>query len=151
MRAGSLALIFLFFVSGCRASAARGSVVTPREALKINWSAEDLQKPIAVRFLRKTPQASFHIIRLKGAEKPHRHVVHDLSVFMISGRARVHLGKLTYEMRAGDVAEIPQGTLHWAESLASEGSEVYAVFTPPYDGKDFVEAADAAVKSSSQA
>ena len=91
---------------------------------------------MAIRNLWKTEDASAHIIRLRTAEKPHVHEHHDLTVFVLSGSARVFLDGKFILSHAGDVIEIPRGTLHWAENLDKDASEVYAVFTPTYDGQD---------------
>ena len=87
--------------------------------------------------LGKSEEASFHYIRLWTKEKPHRHETHKLIVFMLSGQAEIHFGDKTYPIEKGDMMEIPKGAVHWAENKGSGPAEVYAIFMPPYDGKDF--------------
>lgn len=103
---------------------------------KIEWNQEELSRDVAMRTVRTTKEASFHIIRLQGLEKPHIHDEHDSAVFVLTGRARVSVGDTLFKVRAGDIIEIPRGTVHWAKNLDPEASIVYAVFTPPYDGAD---------------
>ncbi len=100
------------------------------------WTAAELAKPIAVRRLQATQHTSINIIRLDGAEQPHIHRDHDLIVIVLHGTARLHLGNHVMEVRSGDIMEIPRGVVHWAENTGSEASEVYAIFSPPYDGLD---------------
>lgn len=100
------------------------------------WTPEELAKPIAVRRLRATAEVSVSLIRLKDAEKPHIHQAHDLVVVMLSGGGVLHLGERSIQVKPGDVMEIPRGTVHWAENTHPAGSEVYALFSPPYDGTD---------------
>jgi mannose-6-phosphate isomerase-like protein (cupin superfamily) len=102
------------------------------------WTAAELAKPIAVRRLQATQHTSINIIRLAGAEEPHIHRNHDLIVIVLHGTARLHLGEHVMEVRSGDIMEIPRGVVHWAENTGSEASEVYAIFSPPYDGLDHI-------------
>ena len=92
---------------------------------------------MVVRRLRVTPETSHHIIRLKNAEKPHIHKHHDLTVFVLEGTAVIHFDNKNLIAKAGDVIEIPRGVVHWAENLDRRGSQVYAIFNPPYEGKDY--------------
>ena len=89
-----------------------------------------------MRNLKTSSGASYHLIRLSDAEKPHTHDTHDLTVFILKGKAEMHLGTHTASVEKGDVVEIPRGTLHWAE-CRTDSCMAYAVFTPPSDGKDF--------------
>jgi mannose-6-phosphate isomerase-like protein (cupin superfamily) len=133
-------IICALFLVGCTAasqSQARGRVITTLpEPVDPLWTADELAKPIAVRPLRRSAEVSVSLIRLAGAEQPHIHRNHDLVVMVLSGRARLHLGDRTVEVRPGDVMEIPRGAVHWAENTGPGASEVYAIFSPPYDGRD---------------
>jgi mannose-6-phosphate isomerase-like protein (cupin superfamily) len=135
-----LALILLSLaVIGCGSAQppARGRVITTLpDAVDPLWTEAELAKPIAVRRLRATTETSISLIRLAGAEQPHIHKDHDLVVVLLAGQARVHLGDHVVEVHPGDVMEIPRGTVHWAENTGASASEVYAVFSPPYDGRD---------------
>lgn len=125
---------------GCTSSPqqhTRGRVhTTLPEPVDALWTTDELAKPIAVRPLRRTAETSVSLIRLAKAEQPHIHKDHDLVVVLLSGTARLHLGNRTIDVRPGDVMEIPRGVVHWAENTGPEASEVYAIFSPPYDGRD---------------
>ena len=115
----------------------RGHIISEEGSLaRVDWNMEELQSGMAIRHLRTTHQASYHVIRLRTSESPHVHEEHDLTVFLLAGKARVFIGGRMEEMETGDVVEIPRGVVHWAQNLGSEATEVYAVFTPPFDGKD---------------
>lgn len=126
-------------VIGCASAPppVRGRVITtlpdPVDPL---WTPGEQEKAIAVRRLRATAETSVSLIRLAGAEQPHMHKDHDLVVMLLTGQARVHLGDHTVEVHPGDVMEIPRGVVHWAENTGPGASEVYAIFSPPYDGRD---------------
>jgi quercetin dioxygenase-like cupin family protein len=100
------------------------------------WTAEELAKPVAPRRLHGDEHATTFLIRLGTAEKPHTHDQHDVVVVLMRGEVRMHLGDRVELMAPGNTVEIPRGTVHWAESLAKDGSVAYAVFTPAYDGSD---------------
>ncbi|MBI3307600.1 MAG: cupin domain-containing protein [Candidatus Omnitrophica bacterium] len=102
----------------------------------MTWSEEDRTKVLAVQTLKITPEASYHWIRLNGAEKSHIHKEHDLAVFILKGKARFYFADHKIDVKSGDVIEIPRGKIHRAEKKSKEPVEVYAVFTPPFDGKD---------------
>lgn len=133
-----LPLTAALLLAACAAApSGQGRVVAPDgSSERIVWTAEELAKPIAVRRLRATAEVSVSLIRLKDAEKPHIHQKHDLVVVMLSGAGVLHLGDRAIPVKPGDVMEIPRGTVHWAENTDPAGSEVYALFSPPYDGLD---------------
>ena len=115
----------------------RGTVISPEKGFsRIEWTKEEKAQDLGVRTIRQTKQASYHLIRLKGVEKPHVHDTHDLVVFILSGNGIIHFDKHSTKIKPGDVIEIPQGEIHWGENTGSLPCELYAVFTPPFDGKD---------------
>lgn len=131
-----LPVLLSVIFSGC-VQLQNGSVFTPKEGLwQPKWSENELAQEIVVRNLRFTPETSHHIIRLITTERPHIHKDHDLTVFVLKGKALMHLGEERLVINAGDVIEILRGLVHWAENLENGGSEVYAIFNPPYYGKD---------------
>jgi mannose-6-phosphate isomerase-like protein (cupin superfamily) len=119
--------------------AVRGKIVSPHETVdRIDWTANERSQKMASRTppRRLTADMSAQVILLNAAETPHRHRTHDLVVVLLSGRVKMHIGERTVDILPGDVMEIPRGEVHWAENIADGGSEAYAIFTPPYDGKD---------------
>jgi mannose-6-phosphate isomerase-like protein (cupin superfamily) len=114
-----------------------GAIVSPQKTiLGIQWNREEMDRDMALRTIRITPEASFHLVRIRTAEKPHVHDFHDGTVFVLSGKLRVRLADRTVTVGPGDVIEIPRGVLHWAENLDQSASEAYVIYTPPYDGED---------------
>ena len=102
----------------------------------VQWSPDELARDVAVKTLGATAQASFHFVHLKGAEPPHIHDRHDLTVFIFAGISVVHFKDRTVSMGPGDLIEIPRGVWHWAENLGHDPTQAYAIFTPPFDGED---------------
>jgi mannose-6-phosphate isomerase-like protein (cupin superfamily) len=102
----------------------------------VSWTQDELARDIAVRNLHRGTHASTHLIRLQGNEFPHYHDHHDLNVTVLSGKSIIHFHDHDVSLAPGDVIFIPQGTFHWAENTDPVASEVFAVFSPAFDGHD---------------
>lgn len=113
-------------------SVAEGNKTEPN----VQWSPDERARDVAVKTLGATAQASFHFVHLKGAEPLHVHDRHDLTIFIFSGTSTVHFKDYTVSMSPGDLIEIPRGVWHWAENIGQDPTQAYAIFTPPFDGKD---------------
>lgn len=129
----SVLIVLAAVLTACTSSPRQ--FATTGERLPVAWTAEDLAQPIAVRPLSATAESSRVAIRLAASEKPHTHNEHDLIALVVSGSVRMHLGDQVFEMRPGDVVEVPRGVVHWAQPLDGV-AEAYVIFTPPYDGTD---------------
>jgi mannose-6-phosphate isomerase-like protein (cupin superfamily) len=138
MKSLFIAFVAVLLFSGCDSGHSRsGRIIAPDRTIGgIEWSLDDLTKPIAIRPLHTYEDMSVSLIRLASAEKPHTHNKHDLTVVMLSGSGILHIGDRSVPVQAGDIMEIPRGTVHWAENVGPGACEVYAIFSPPYDGKD---------------
>lgn len=119
-------------------NAHRARIIRPNQVMAATqWTNEEFNKDVAVRSIRVTRNASYHLICLNTSEKPHIHDHHDLIVTVLSGNVRMHLNMKTHDLKTGDVVEIPRGTLHWAENLGDKfQAEAFAIFSPPYQGND---------------
>jgi mannose-6-phosphate isomerase-like protein (cupin superfamily) len=123
-------------LGGCHSHGPTPSVITPDAFRRVvEWTEADRAKPIAKLDVSRDASSSHHIIRLAGPEKPHVHDRHDLTVSVMSGRARLHVADEVHEMGPGDVALIPHGMRHWAEPIGGV-AQAYVIFTPPFDGAD---------------
>lgn len=112
--------------------------ISSQAVANAGWTEDELAKDIAMRTLKSRQGASFHLIRLRTAEKPHVHETHDVTVIVKKGRARVHLEDTVKEIGKGDRIVILRDTVHWAENLGPDACEVYAIFRPAYDGTDYL-------------
>ncbi len=141
----SLKMIFLFsaglfcFTSNLWALGWRHpKVVSPDgEVKKIEWEEWEKMKDPVKRDIAKTNDASFHIIRLQGMEPAHTHDTHDLVAVVLKGMGKIHYGETIYDIQKGDIVHIPRGVPHWVENTGNQSLEAYAIFNPPFDGKDF--------------
>jgi len=132
----------LLFIIGCNSDnddsmSRSGKVIFPDKVYQnITWSEEELNKNIAIRHLYASEYSSTHLIRLKGSEVPHYYNYHDLTVTAVSGKHTLHFPDHNVSLEPGDVAVIPQGTLHWAENNDPVASIAFVVFSPAYTGDD---------------
>ena len=134
----NLLIYFVFFLLLLSALSNAASFITPdKNYHKLSWSGTEQSKAIAVKNISRLSFSSTHIIRLSDREKPHYHDRHDLMVVVLKGKAIIHFKEHRVILSEGDAVSIPRGTFHWAENMASpQASEVIAVFSPPFDGKD---------------
>ena len=129
-----------FLFSSCVSRSELRIISTEKTLTSFDWTAEEIKKDIAIKTLTSVPEASYHLARLNAAEKPHIHRDHDLAVFILKGKARMHLANRVVEVRPGDVIEVGRGIVHWAERVGKEPAYAYVIFTPAFDGKDAVPA-----------
>jgi mannose-6-phosphate isomerase-like protein (cupin superfamily) len=123
----------------------RVRVLTPQGLqATFHWSDEQLARDVAAQPLRVTEHASYSIVRVRTAEKPHVHDHTDLVVTVLSGQVRMHLGEQVVDLGPGDVIDIPRGVMHWAQNMGVEACEAFVVGTPPYNGRDMRETPTAA-------
>jgi quercetin dioxygenase-like cupin family protein len=88
--------------------------------------------------LERTDDASYHLVQVAGREQPHRHVAHDLVVFVLRGRGTLTLEDAAVTLVAGDAALVPRGAAHWFANGGAEPAVALVVFTPPLDAPDTV-------------
>src|SRR5262245_32927160 len=86
----------------------------------------------------RTAGASYHLVQVRGQERPHHHAAHDLTVLVLRGHGMLTLGGDRLPLAAGDAAVVPRGLPHWFANEGREASVTFAVFTPPLDAPDSV-------------
>ncbi|MFT3927801.1 MAG: cupin domain-containing protein [Myxococcales bacterium] len=84
--------------------------------------------------------ASYHVVALLDAEPLHRHVTHDLMVVLLEGQGEMRIGQTTRPIGPHSIVHVPRGFVHSMRNTAKTPLIGYAVFTPPFDGKDRVAA-----------
>ena len=97
---------------------------------------------IRVDEVGRTPAASYHVVQIRGSERPHRHLAHDLTVVVLRGRGTLTLAGRTVELVAGDAAVIPRGEAHWFARRGRAPAVALVTFTPPLDAPDSVAEVD---------
>ena len=89
--------------------------------------------------LGRDAHTSHHVVHIRGAETPHRHDTHDLVVVVLRGHGQMLLGTERRPVCEGSILYIPRGTVHAFANESGEPAAAYAMYTPPFDGKDKVD------------
>jgi mannose-6-phosphate isomerase-like protein (cupin superfamily) len=119
------------------ADAARGKLITPSEQdAQAAWTESERDAPLVMRNLRRSPEASFHLLRVKGQRDAHMHASSDLSVFMLAGELEFTIEGRSFTITRGDVLEVPRGTGYALRNMSSDASVAYLVFTPALAADD---------------
>jgi mannose-6-phosphate isomerase-like protein (cupin superfamily) len=90
--------------------------------------------------LGRDAATSHHLVAVRSAETPHRHDRHDLLVVMQRGHGTMRIGDVTLPVGERSILYVPRGTVHAFANQSGEPAVSYAVYTPPFDGTDRVEA-----------
>jgi mannose-6-phosphate isomerase-like protein (cupin superfamily) len=82
--------------------------------------------------------SSHHVVALRDREPVHRHDSHDLLVVTLEGHGSMLIGDEERAIGPRSIVYIPRGTVHAMRNTSGAVMYGYAVFTPPFDGKDRV-------------
>lgn len=93
---------------------------------------------IKVTTLGQGTTGSHHLVQIRDREAPHLHKAHDVTVTLLKGQGELILDQRRIALRAGDVVYIPRDIVHYFVNTASEPAVAFAVYSPPFDGKDTV-------------
>jgi len=130
----TLRVISLCVLFGCAAAPQKqglSKVISPAQSGNpTSWDEAELAAPVAIRTLRRTPEASFHLARVQAELGRRLHEKSDLTLVVVSGQLELSLGDETVQAGAGDVVEIPRGTPYAALNKGKDAGVLYEVFTP---------------------
>jgi mannose-6-phosphate isomerase-like protein (cupin superfamily) len=88
--------------------------------------------------LARDEHASHHVVALRDREPLHRHDQHDLFVVVLAGEGQMLLGDSERAIGAHSIVYVPRGAVHSMRNTAPAPLAGYAIFVPPFDGKDRV-------------
>lgn len=95
-------------------------------------------KDFQVDEVGRDAHSSQHVVWIADREVPHRHDTHDLFVVMLRGYGTMRLGAESRPVGVGSILYVPRGTPHAFTNESGEPALAYAVYFPPFDGKDRV-------------
>jgi mannose-6-phosphate isomerase-like protein (cupin superfamily) len=95
-------------------------------------------KDFQVIELGRDAGSSQHLAWIVDREQPHRHDSHDLFVVMLRGFGTMRIGAETRPVGEGSLIYVPRATPHAFTNLSGAPAAAYAVYFPPFDGKDRV-------------
>ena len=93
-------------------------------------------KDFQVSELGRDQSSSHHLVWIADREQLHRHDGHDLLVVVLRGWGTMRIGSDVQPVGTGSVFYVPRGTPHAFTNLSGKPAAAYAVYVPPYDGKD---------------
>jgi mannose-6-phosphate isomerase-like protein (cupin superfamily) len=93
---------------------------------------------IKITTLYQGQSVSHHIVQVRHREAPHMHKIHDGTVIMMKGSGYLMMENRRMDLSVGDVIYIPRAVVHYYVNSASEPTVAFVVFSPPFDGKDYV-------------
>jgi mannose-6-phosphate isomerase-like protein (cupin superfamily) len=93
-------------------------------------------KDFQVIELGRDAASSQHLVWIVDREQPHRHDRHDLFVVMLRGSGTMRIGAETRPVGEGSLIYVPRATPHAFTNLSGAPAAAYAIYFPPFDGKD---------------
>jgi mannose-6-phosphate isomerase-like protein (cupin superfamily) len=93
-------------------------------------------KDFQVSELGRDASSSHHLVWIVDREQPHRHDRHDLFVVILRGSGTMRIGAESKPVGPGSILYVPRGTPHAFTNEYGSPAAAYAVYVPPYDGKD---------------
>jgi mannose-6-phosphate isomerase-like protein (cupin superfamily) len=145
-------LVLILLLSGCTLSKTQFSYYhpAPQEAFKaVSESRRSLLhrvkelgreefENIRLETLAENELSSHHLVIIRQGEPLHYHAQHDGWAMVLKGRGEFLLGQSRFRLSPGSSFFIPRGTVHQAVNEGQEPLAAFVIFTPPYDGTDFV-------------
>ena len=93
-------------------------------------------KTFQVLEIGRDAASSQHLVWIVDGEQPHRHDTHDLFVVMLRGWGTMRIGAETRPLGPGSIVYVPRATPHAFTNLSGAPAAAYAIYFPPFDGKD---------------
>jgi len=142
MKGRGIAVVLALALAGCASRPPRALVGSLADGLEEFLAAHPLAEGQMIRAdeVGRTASASYHLVQVRGGESPHRHVAHDLTVFVLRGQGTLTLGDSRRALAAGDAAVVPRGAVHWFANGGGAPALALVVFAPPLDAPDTVPA-----------
>jgi len=135
-------LLLAAMLGGCAARSPRVALGPLTSGVDAFLTAHPLLpgEPLRGDEVGRTAGASYHLVQVRGNEKPHRHAAHDLAVVVLRGRGTLALGSARIALAAGDAALVPRGAVHWFANGGRCAAVALVIFTPALDAPDSVPA-----------
>lgn len=132
-------LCFALLLAACATRAEHGAHViatASRGDQTVGWTESEKAARVAIRNLRASPEASFHLLRVRERLPLRVHHKSDLVLMIVSGQAEVRFADQRTKVSSGDVVEIPQGTAYGLERRGEAEVVAYLVYTPALAADD---------------
>ena len=140
-------ILGLLAVLGCTRPSARAPGVmigALRHGLQPYLAEHPLGPGAEIRadMIERTDGTSVHIVQVRGRERPHRHLEHDLVVHVLLGEGIFTLEGEKLPLAAGDVVVVKRGATHGFAPAPGTTVVTLVTFAPPLDAPDSVPVGD---------
>ncbi|MFB6345844.1 MAG: cupin domain-containing protein [bacterium] len=141
-----IGLLLLTSCSTLHRSRNNGAFIYPGESVELKrstlneiYSKErfDSQKNKVAAVLSDRTSHKILAAQIREREKPHKHVKHDLIVYLYSGRGSLRTSDNSHDMESGDWITIPRDQPHQFINTAEQPARAIVIRTPNPDGKDY--------------
>lgn len=119
---------------------APGRMTEPLERLLPRVELEGPEEKFKVVEVGRDSFTSHHLVAIRDREQPHRHDTHDLTVVILRGFGAMRIGSEERRVGQGSILYVPRATVHAFRNLSDQPAVAYAIYSPPFDGKDRVPA-----------
>jgi mannose-6-phosphate isomerase-like protein (cupin superfamily) len=93
-------------------------------------------EPFKIVEVGRDGTSSHHVVAIRDRESPHRHDSHDLFVVIVRGYGTMRIGEENRPVGEGSILYVPRGTVHAFTNASPKPAIAYAIYSPPFDGKD---------------
>jgi len=84
----------------------------------------------------ESSDATFQLLELSVAEKPHVHDGHDLTIVMLRGRGILYVAERRYSIEAGDIVQVGRGIAHHFHPEGAQPVVGLGIFVPRLEAAD---------------
>lgn len=95
-------------------------------------------KPVEVVTLASDANASQFLIFIREQVKPHKHMTHSETIYVLSGTGVMQLGERQFDIGAGDFVQVPMAVTHAVRVTSQQPLKVLSVQAPEFSGADRV-------------
>ena len=99
--------------------------------------AQDFEN-IKLETLATDKFSSHHLVVIRKMEPYHYHATHDVWALILQGEGEFILGEKRFKIFPGASFFVPRSVRHQATSQGKVPLAAFAIFTPPFDGKDTI-------------
>ncbi len=129
-------LFYLFFSLHTVLSFAQASAPIYLTSHELKSMGHSINEPFKVIKLASDSNSTSNLVIIKKSLNTHYHLNHTENIWVISGKAKMLVGKQVKNIKKGDYIQLPPGTLHNVKVTSKEALQVISIQSPQFDGKD---------------
>ncbi|UTA47245.1 cupin domain-containing protein [Simiduia sp. 21SJ11W-1] len=112
--------------------------VTRPTPINLHAITPSTRNPLEVVPLASDANASQFLIFIANEVRPHKHLTHTETIYVLAGRGEMRVGDQRFVISAGDFVQVPVAAVHGVKVLSAEPLKVLSVQAPEFTGADRV-------------